>query len=228
MEYRNMTDLIIIAAVVIAAFGAIMIGWVLAQNIGRSSPEQATDSEEVTPDRKPDRETNPPRPTEAAAPHEAAVAEETPVPEEVRPGAEATPETTPETATPVYVDNRRNEIVVPVNALQLHATEIIATQIERLQAEYIRMDEERQHLAQELLTTLLIEKIEGSAGRLKIETKREAQDLRQQLIKVSADFERAQFRLASLQHLQARLDDPRVARQIDELVKAVKQLAGGR
>lgn len=223
-----MTDLIIIAAVVIAAFGAIMIGWVLAQNIGRSSPEQATDSEEATPDRKPDRETNPPRPAEAAAPHEAAVAEETPVPEEVRPDAEATPETTPETATPVYVDNRRNEIVVPVNALQLHATEIIATQIERLQAEYIRMDEERQHLAQELLTTLLIEKIEGSAGRLKIETKREAQDLRQQLIKVSADFERAQFRLASLQHLQARLDDPRVARQIDDLVKAVKQLAGGR
>jgi len=223
-----MTDLIIIAAVIIAAFGAIMIGWVLAQNIGRSSPEQATDSEEVTPDRKPDQETNPPRPAEAAAPGETAVAEETPVPEEVRPGAEAAPETTPETATPVYVDNRRNEIVVPVNALQLHATEIIATQIERLQAEYIRMDEERQHLAQELLTTLLIEKIEGSAGRLKIETKREAQDLRQQLIKVSADFERAQFRLASLQHLQARLDDPRVARQIDDLVKAVKQLAGGR
>ena len=156
------------------------------------------------------------------------MAEETPVPEEVQPATEAAPETTPETATPVYVDNRRNEIVVPVNALQLHATEIIATQIERLQAEYIRMDEERQHLAQELLTTLLIEKIEGSAGRLKIETKREAQDLRQQLIKVSADFERAQFRLASLQHLQARLYDPRVARQIDDLVKAVKQLAGGR
>ena len=223
-----MTDLIIIAAVIIAAFGAIMIGWVLAQNIGRSSPEQVTDSEEATLDRKPDRETNPPRPAEAAAPNEAAVAEETPVPEEVQPATEATPETTPETATPVYVDNRRNEIVVPVNALQLHATEIIATQIERLQAEYIRMDEERQHLAQELLTTLLIEKIEGSAGRLKIETKREAQDLRQQLIRVSADFERAQFRLASLQHLQARLDDPRVARQIDDLVKAVKQLAGGR
>ena len=223
-----MTDLIIIAAVIIAAFGAIMIGWVLAQNIGRSSPEQVTDSEEATLDRKPDRETNPPRPAEAAAPNEAAVAEETPVPEEVQPATEAAPETTPETATPVYVDNRRNEIVVPVNALQLHATEIIATQIERLQAEYIRMDEERQHLAQELLTTLLIEKIEGSAGRLKIETKREAQDLRQQLIKVSADFERAQFRLASLQHLQARLDDPRVARQIDDLVKAVKQLAGGR
>jgi len=223
-----MTDLIIIAAVIIAAFGAIMIGWVLAQNIGRSSPEQVTDSEEATLDRKPDRETNPPRPAEAAAPNEAAVAEETPVPEEVQPATEAAPETTPETATPVYVDNRRNEIVVPVNALQLHATEIIATQIERLQAEYIRMDEERQHLAQELLTTLLIEKIEGSAGRLKIETKREAQDLRQQLIRVSADFERAQFRLASLQHLQARLDDPRVARQIDDLVKAVKQLAGGR
>ena len=80
-------------------------------------------------------------------------------------------------------------------------------------------------LAQELLTSWLIEKFDDSSNRLKVETKKEAQDLRQQLVKVSAEFERVEFRLASLENLQSRLDDPHIARQIDDLVYAVKQLA---
>ena len=109
--------------------------------------------------------------------------------------------------------------------MQLEAVEIISAQIERLQAEYIRVSEDRTRLAQELLTSWLIEKFEDSSNRLKSDTKKEAQDLRQQLVKVSAEFERVEFRLSSLQNLQYRLDDPRVTQQIDDLVYAVKQLA---
>ena len=54
---------------------------------------------------------------------------------------------------------------------------------------------------------------------------RASQDLRQQLVRVSGEFERTQYRLTSLQNLQSRLDDPRIAHQIDDLVNAVKHLA---
>ena len=115
--------------------------------------------------------------------------------------------------------------MLATHPLQLEANEIISAQLERLQSEYLRISEERTRLAQELLTSWLIEKFEDSPTRLKSETKREAQDLRQQLIKVSSEFERVEFRLSSLQSLQYRLDDPRVTQQIDDLVYAVKQLA---
>ena len=42
------------------------------------------------------------------------------------------------------------------------------------------------------------------------------------------EYERTQFRLGSLQHLNARLGDPRVAHQIEELVMTVRALAGER
>ena len=137
--------------------------------------------------------------------------------EEIEPGADTTPA--------VSVAERNDEPGELLNPLQLKAAEIVAVQIERLQTEYLRMGEERERLAQELLTSWLVDKFEESASPLKTDVKREAQDLRQQLVRVSAEFERTQFRLTSLQNLQARLDDPRIARQIDDLVNAVKHLA---
>lgn len=229
-------EVLIIAAVVIAAFGAITLGWVLAQGESKTaaptaeSADQPTETPEATADQSwtasaqpADEATPPERPVfEPAAPRaNGQIHAEPPLADRV---VEAD-RFEPVTPSSLFVEQRRNDLILPVNALQLNATDLISAQIERLQAEYIQLETERERLAQELLTSFLIEKIEGSAGRLQTETKKEAQALRQQLVKVSADFERAQFRLASLQHLQDRLDDPRVARQIDELVKFVKQLA---
>lgn len=245
-------ELLILAAVVIAAFGAITLGWVLAQGESRSAAAtaeaeaEANQASSETSDASADH-TSPTaeaptfdhptsdqvdrvdrvdRPDRAA--YEAAFPRrngKVPVEPPMSDRVVEADRFDPVTPSSLFVEQRRTDLVLPVNALQLNATDLIATQIERLQAEYVQLEAERERLAQELLTSFLIEKIEGSAGRLQTETKKEAQDLRQKLVKVSADFERAQFRLASLEHLQDRLDDPRVARQIDELVKFVKQLA---
>jgi hypothetical protein len=120
------------------------------------------------------------------------------------------------------------ELAVPGHPLRLNAIDLIASQIEILYEEYVRLDEERSRLAQELLTNMLFEKIERTAGRLEIVTEQTTLDLRKELIKVSAEYDRVQFRLGSLQHLNARLGDPRVAHQIEELVVTVRALAGER
>lgn len=120
------------------------------------------------------------------------------------------------------------ELAAPGHPLRLNATDLIASQIELLYEEYVRLDDERSRLAQDLLTNMLFEKIERTAGRLDIVTEQSTLDLRKQLIKVSGEYERAQFRLGSLQHLNARLSDPRVAHQIEELVMTVRALAGER
>ncbi|MBI5566455.1 MAG: hypothetical protein HY870_16265 [Chloroflexi bacterium] len=120
------------------------------------------------------------------------------------------------------------DLVVPGHPLRLNAIDLIASQIETLYEEYVRLDEERSRLAQELLTNMLFEKIERTAGRLEIVTEQTTLDLRKELIKVSAEYDRVQFRLGSLQHLNARLGDPRVAHQIEELVVTVRALAGDR
>lgn len=120
------------------------------------------------------------------------------------------------------------ELEVPGHPLRLNAIDLIAAQIETLYEEYVRLDEERSRLAQELLTNMLFEKIERTAGRLEIVTEQTTLDLRRELIKVSAEYDRVQFRLGSLQHLNARLGDPRVAHQIEELVVTVRALAGER
>lgn len=120
------------------------------------------------------------------------------------------------------------ELEVPGHPLRLNAIDLIASQIETLYEEYVRLDEERSRLAQELLTNMLFEKIERTAGRLEIVTEQTTLDLRRELIKVSAEYDRVQFRLGSLQHLNARLGDPRVAHQIEELVVTVRALAGER
>jgi hypothetical protein len=120
------------------------------------------------------------------------------------------------------------ELEVPGHPLRLNAIDLIASQIETLYEEYVRLDEERSRLAQELLTNMLFEKIERTSGRLEIVTEQSTLDLRKELIKVTAEYERVQFRLGALQHLNARLGDPRVAHQIEELVMSVRSLAGER
>jgi hypothetical protein len=89
----------------------------------------------------------------------------------------------------------------------------------------VRLGEERSRLAETLFANMLFEKVERSAGRLEIATERETLDLRERFTKISADYNRVQFRLGSLQHLNTRLDDPRVAQQLDELVLEIRQLA---
>ena len=116
----------------------------------------------------------------------------------------------------------------PLHTPAARSIDLIASQIEILYEEYVRLDEERSRLAQELLTNMLFEKIERTAGRLEIVTEQTTLDLRRDLIKVSAEYDRVQFRLGSLQHLNARLGDPRVAHQIEELVVTVRALAGER
>jgi len=120
------------------------------------------------------------------------------------------------------------ELEVPGHPLRLNAIDLIASQIETLYEQYVKLDEERSRLAQELLTNMLFEKIERTSGRLEIVTEQTTLDLRKELIKVSAEYDRVQFRLGALQHLNARLGDPRVAHQIEELVMTVRALAGDR
>jgi hypothetical protein len=133
------------------------------------------------------------------------------------------PETGP--ITSLNARPAKMELEAPGNPLRLNATDLIAAQIELLYEEYVRLDDERSRLAQDLLTNMLFEKIERTAGRLDIVTEQSTLDLRKQLIKVSGEYERTQFRLGSLQHLNARLGDPRVAHQIEELVMTVRALA---
>jgi hypothetical protein len=223
-------ELLVLIGLAAAVFGGICIAWVLSQSDAKtaSPPVSAAETPAET-------EPSQPQPVEMKAEAEPSQ----PPPIEAKPPPDDGPSITAspaldvplpfdESSTPRYVAQRHDELAIPRTALQLNAIAVINEQIEHLQAEYIRLDGERERLAQELLTSYLIEKIEGSAGRLKSETKKEAQGLRQQLVKVSAEFERAQFRLASLEHLQERLDDPRVARHIEQIVMVVKQLAGER
>ena len=109
--------------------------------------------------------------------------------------------------------------------MQIKVATVLANQIEQLYTEYVRLGEERSRLSETLFANMLFEKIERSAGRLEIATERETLDLRERFNKVSADYSRVQFRLGSLQHLNTRLDDPRVAQQLDELVLEIRQLA---
>lgn len=219
-------EVVIVVAIGIALWGAITIAWVLSSQGAPTKSAPPDDSAAEASAAEASAAADQPDEADWAAEAANVGAEMTGASFDTEPPPAAAPLRT-ESAGALYASSHR-EVVMPVNALQLNAIEIISGQVERLQAEYVRLDTERERLAQELLTSYLIEKIEGSAGRLKAETRREAQELRQQLVKVSADFERAQFRLASLEHLQARLDDPRVARQIDDLVRMVRHLAGER
>ncbi|HET7375113.1 MAG TPA: hypothetical protein VFK30_00305 [Anaerolineae bacterium] len=208
-------ELLILVGAVVAVLGAMMITLALSPNSSKAAPQSSIDQATTE---APAAEAQPPKTGIQMA--QAQTPEEIPSAQPVKPAP-----VSEEPAAPVSLVERHDEVMMPTHPLQLEATEIISAQIERLQAEYIRISEDRTRLAQELLTSWLIDKFEESPNRLKSDTKREAQDLRQQLVKVSAEFERVEFRLSSLQNLQYRLDDPRVTQQIDDLVYAVKQLA---
>jgi hypothetical protein len=196
--------LIILASILVAAFGAITVAWVLSQ--GDTRPKTPPPASLVK------------RPAETEASER--------VPRAASPPVEDRPSAEPINTLPV--SSAVDELALRVNPLRLNIPDVLALQIERLQLEYTRLDGERERLAQELLASWLIEKIERSAGRLEADTEQASLDLRQQLAKVSTDHERIQFRLAAFQHLQTRLDDPRVAHHLDDLVMAVKQVAGER
>jgi len=134
------------------------------------------------------------------------------------------PAVTIESITASYA-HANDDLVVAESALQINVANMLATQIERLYQEYVRLEEERTRLGEALLTNMLFEKIERSAGRLEITTERETLDLREKFTQVAADYDRVQFRLGSLQHLNLRLSDPRVAQQLDDLVLEVNRLA---
>ena len=134
------------------------------------------------------------------------------------------PAVTIESITASYA-HANDDLVVAESALQINVANMLATQIERLYQEYVRLEEERTRLGEALLTNMLFEKIERSAGRLEITTERETLDLREKFTQVAADYDRVQFRLGSLQHLNLRLGDPRVAQQLDDLVLEVNRLA---
>lgn len=205
-------ELLILVGAVVAVLGAMMITLALSPSGSKAAPQPSIDSATTE------------APAAEAQPQKTGIQMAQAQTSEVTPSAQPAP-VSEEPAAPVSLVERHDEVVIPTHPLQLEATEIISAQIERLQTEYIRISEDRTRLAQELLTSWLIDKFEESPNRLKSDTKREAQDLRQQLVKVSAEFERVEFRLSSLQNLQFRLDDPRVTQQIDDLVYAVKQLA---
>jgi hypothetical protein len=133
------------------------------------------------------------------------------------------PPLTIESITASYA-HANDDVVVAESSLQINVANLLATQIEHLYQEYVRLEEERTQLAEALLTNMLFEKIEQSAGRLEIATERETLDLRERFSQVSSDYDRVQFRLGSLQHLNLRLNDPRVAQQLDDLVLEVKRL----
>ena len=145
---------------------------------------------------------------------------------EPKPSAEplADDSVTIETVTALYA-HANDDVTVPESSLKLNVALVLANKIESLYAEYLQLDEERTHLAEALLTNMLFEKIERTAGRLEIGTERETLDLRERFTKVSAEYDRVQFRLGSLQHLNARLNDPRMVQQLDELVLEIKRLA---
>jgi hypothetical protein len=203
-------EFIFVVGIIIAIIGALTIAAVIWQSDTRSAatspvsmagPSPAVEAVPV-----------PPLPNDFLAPAEAP------------PSAEDDPPLTIESITALYA-HANDEVAVADNALQINVANVLATQIERLYEEYVRLGEERTQLAETLLTHMLFEKIERSAGRLEITTERQTLDLREQFSRVSADYDRVQFRLGSLQHLNTRLNDPRVVEQLDEIVLEIRRLA---
>lgn len=205
-------ELIFIVGIIIAIIGGLTIAAVIWQSDTRSAVAG------------PDNVTAPPPPIEAVP--------VPPLPDDFLAPPVAPPSKEPEDEASLTIEaitaiyaHANDEVAVADNALQLNVANVLATQIERLYEEYVQLGEERSKLAETLLTHMLFEKIERSAGRLEIATERETLDLRERFSQVSADYDRVQFRLGSLQHLNTRLDDPRVAEQLDDLVMEIRRLA---
>jgi hypothetical protein len=216
-----------IVGIIIAIIGALTIAAVVSQGDTKSpaarsagatplpqtdSATQATESAAPAVEMMLQTET----PAAASSAEDAAVVKDAPRPEDAP--------LTIESITALYAHANDDEVAVAESSLHIDVADVLATQIEQLYADYVRLEGERERLARALLTNMLFEKIERSAGRLEITTERETLDLREQFSKVSTDYDRVQFRLGSLQHLNMRLGDPRVAQQLDELVLEVKRL----
>jgi hypothetical protein len=211
-------DLIFIVGIIIAIIGALTIAAVMWQSDARASADQPAAAEDVAPPPSAEVPPPPPPPDDVIAASIAAAFSTRPVTVE-----EDVPLTI-ESITALYA-HASDEVGVADDALQINVRNVLANQIEQLYVEYVRLGEERARLGETLFTNLLFEKIERSAGRLEIDTERETLNLRERFNKVSTDYNRAQFRLGSLQHLNTRLGDPRVAQQLDELVLEIRQLA---
>jgi hypothetical protein len=210
-------DLIFIVGIIIAIIGALTIAAVMWQSDARASVDNPIDAARHAP---PEAEVTPapPPPDDVIAASIAAAFSTQPV------TVDEDAPLTIESITALYA-HASDEVAVADDAVQINVKNVLANQIEQLYADYVRLGEERARLAETLFTHMLFEKIERSAGRLEITTERDTLDLRERFNKVSADYSRAQFRLGSLQHLNTRLGDPRVAQQLDELVLEIRRLA---
>ena len=210
-------DLIFIVGIIIAIIGALTIAAVMWQSDARAPVDNPIDAERAAP---PAAEVTPapPPPDDVIAASIAAAFSTQPV------TVDEDAPLTIESITALYA-HASDEVALADDAVQINVKNVLANQIEQLYADYVQLGEERARLAETLFTHMLFEKIERSAGRLEITTEREMLDLRERFNKVSADYSRAQFRLGSLQHLNTRLGDPRVAQQLDELVLEIRRLA---
>ena len=210
-------ELVFIVGIIIAIIGALTIAAVVWQ--GDSRTPASSPGETAAPSQTPTEAlaATPSTDEDIAARVAAAFSPQPVTPEEEAP-------LTIESITALYA-HASDEVAVADSAVQIKVVSVLANLIEQLYTEYVRLGEERSRLAETLFANMLFEKIERSAGRLEIATERETLDLRERFTKVSADYNRVQFRLGSLQHLNTRLDDPRVAQQLDELVLEIRQLA---
>jgi len=215
--YGRPMDLIFIVGIIIAIIGALTIAAVMWQSDARAPADNPIDAERAAP---PAAEVTPapPPPDDVIAASIAAAFSTQPV------TVEDDAPLTIESITALYA-HASDEVALADDAVQINVKNVLANQIEQLYADYVQLGEERARLAETLFTHMLFEKIERSAGRLEITTEREMLDLRERFNRVSADYSRAQFRLGSLQHLNTRLGDPRVAQQLDELVLEIRRLA---
>jgi len=215
--YGRPMDLIFIVGIIIAIIGALTIAAVMWQSDARAPADNPIDAERAAP---PAAEVTPapPPPDDVIAASIAAAFSTQPV------TVDEDAPLTIESITALYA-HASDEVALADDAVQINVKNVLANQIEQLYADYVQLGEERARLAETLFTHMLFEKIERSAGRLEITTEREMLDLRERFNRVSADYSRAQFRLGSLQHLNTRLGDPRVAQQLDELVLEIRRLA---
>ncbi len=213
-------ELVFIVGIIIAIIGALTIAAVMWQ--GDARPAAGAADTATAPEGAPDTVAEPPPIEPVPLPPLPDSFFTPPAPPPSPPEAE--PALTIEAITALYA-HANDEVAITDDAVQINVVNVLANQIEQLYTEYVQLGEERARLAEKLFTNMLFEKIERSAERLEIATERETLDLREQFGKVSADYNRVQFRLGSLQHLNSRLNDPRVAEQLDDLIVEIRRLA---
>ncbi len=171
-------EFIFIVGIIIAIIGALSIAAVMWQSEAKSPATPSAD--EVPAPRAADIPTVQPPPAASIWPDEPAPATAGTAPR-VEPSVTLDadePAVTIESITASYA-HANDDLVVAESALQINVANMLATQIERLYQEYVRLEEERTRLGEALLTNMLFEKIERSAGRLEITTERETLDLRE-------------------------------------------------